>query len=75
MSTDATQDQPCLGCGRATHAGTALFSDRRSTRTEEGDAIFLCAICNERAISHFGHQPTDADLRHIAARGAGIGYF
>ena len=76
MSIEATHSQPCIGCGRATHAGTPLFSDRRSTHTGEGGTmIYLCGICNERAIDHFGRQPTDADMRQISARGAGIGYF
>jgi hypothetical protein len=74
MSTPADQGQPCISCGRATQPGTRLFSDRRSTRSGEGEAFYLCGDCNERAVSHFGRQPTDADMRQMAARMAGFGY-
>jgi hypothetical protein len=64
----------CLGCGRATQSGTSLFSDRRTTLGEDGARIFLCADCNERAVSHFGRQPTERDMVQMAARGAGLGF-
>jgi hypothetical protein len=72
MSTIA--HEPCIGCGRATRVGTALFSDRRTTQAPEGSALHLCGDCNERAVSHFGRQPTERDMAQIAARGAGLGF-
>lgn len=74
MSSATNDSQPCISCGRATQPGTPLFSDRRSTGSGEGEAIHLCGDCNERAVSHFGRQPTDADMRQMAARMAGFGY-
>jgi len=41
---------------------------------EDGEPIHLCGDCNERAISHFGRQPTERDMVQIAARGAGLGF-
>jgi hypothetical protein len=70
--TSSSQREDCIGCGRATQSGTRLFTDRRTTRDEEGMAIHLCGDCNERAISHFGRQPTERDMAQIAARGAGL---
>ena len=65
--------QPCVACGRDTCPGTRLYSDRRTTRPESGEAIYLCGDCNERAVSHVGRQPTERDMVQIAARGAGLG--
>jgi hypothetical protein len=65
--------EACIGCGRATQTGTSLFSDRRTTRLEDGAVVHLCGDCNERAISHFGRQPSERDMVQIAARGAGWG--
>lgn len=64
--------QACISCGRDTHSGTRLFTDRRTTRDDDGHAIYLCGDCNERAISHFGRRPTERDMVQIAARGAGL---
>ena len=66
--------QPCANCGRSTGVGTALFSDRRTTLLDDGSALHLCGDCNERAVSHFGRQPTEQDMVQIAARGAGLGF-
>jgi len=71
MDSESADRHPCIGCGRATHPGTTLFSDRRTTTTDSG-AIHLCGDCNERAVDHFGRQPTDADMRRIATRSIGI---
>ena len=71
MSTTSTE--ACIGCGRATGSGTRLFSDRRTTRLEDGTVLHLCGDCNERAISHFGRRPGERDMVQIAARGAGFG--
>lgn len=71
MTTGTTEN--CISCGRATQTGTRLFSDRRTTRLEDGTVLHLCGDCNERAISHFGRQPGERDLVQIAARGAGLG--
>ena len=71
MSTTSTE--ACIGCGRATRSGTRLFSDRRTTRLEDGTVLHLCGDCNERAISHFGRRPGERDMVQIAARGAGFG--
>ena len=72
--TDAPRPiEACAGCGRDTQAGTRLFSDRRTTRAESSEPIFLCGDCNERAVSHFGRQPTERDMVQIAARSAGFG--
>lgn len=65
--------EPCIGCGRATHPGTRLFSDRRTTRLEDVEILQLCGDCNERAISHFGRRPGQRDMFQIAARSAGLG--
>ena len=72
--TSGNHLEACIGCGRDTHSGTRLFSDRRTTRGDDGTAIFLCGDCNERAVSHFGRQPTERDMVKIAARGAGLGF-
>ena len=58
MTPDTVED--CIGCGRATQTGTRLFSDRRTTRLEDGTVLHLCGDCNERAISHFGRRPASA---------------
>ena len=71
MST--TSNEACISCGRATQSGSRLFSDRRTTRLEDGTVLHLCGDCNERAISHFGRQPGQRDMVQIAARGAGLG--
>jgi hypothetical protein len=71
--TSTNQREDCIGCGRDTHSGTRLFSDRRTSRGEDGAAIHLCGDCNERAISHFGRQPTERDMVQIAARASGFG--
>ena len=63
----------CVSCGRGTGSGTRLFSDRRVTRGEDGLAIHLCGDCNERAVAHFGRQPTDKDMLQIAGRSSGFG--
>ncbi len=68
MST--SDDDACIGCGRPTRVGTTLFSDRRSERGDDETTLWLCADCNERAISHFGRQPGERDMIQIAARGA-----
>ena len=73
MSGAMPGGQPCSGCGRMTNAGTPLFSDRRATETEDGGRIYLCGDCNERAIDHFGRQPTEHDMRQIAARSSSFG--
>ena len=73
MSGATPPGQPCSGCGRMTQAGTPLFSDRRSTDTDDGGRIYLCGDCNERAIDHFGRQPTEHDMRQIAARSSSFG--
>lgn len=65
--------EPCIGCGRPTHSGTRLFSDRTATQLEDGTLLHLCGDCNERAVSHFGRRPGQRDTVQIAARGAGIG--
>lgn len=72
MRTSDSQEA-CTSCGRDTGAGTSLFPDRRTTRGENGVALHLCGDCNERAVSHFGRQPTERDMVQIAARSAGLG--
>ena len=72
MSTASME--PCISCNRATRSGTRLFSDRRTTHLEDGTTLHLCGDCNERAVSHFGRRPTEQDMVHIAARGAGLGF-
>ena len=71
--TSSNLAEACVGCGRGTQTGTSLFSDRRTTRLEDGTVLHLCGECNERAISHFGRQPSERDMVQIAARGAGWG--
>lgn len=66
--------RPCISCGRPTSVGTSLFSDRRTTRRDDGTALHLCGDCNERAISHHGRQPNERDMVQVAARGAGLGF-
>ena len=61
---------PCASCGRPTGVGTSLFSDRRTTRLDDGMALYLCGDCNERAVSHYGRQPTRRDMVRLAAGGA-----
>jgi hypothetical protein len=70
MADDA---QSCFGCGRPTHAGTRLFSDRRVTDSE-GSAIYLCGDCNERAVSQYGRRLTEQDMVQLSARAAGLGF-
>jgi hypothetical protein len=82
MSDERDQAQTCIGCGRDTRPGTRLYSDRRATPVEGAATIYLCGDCNERAISHYGRQPTEKEMVQIAARasaglgggGAGIGF-
>lgn len=69
---DRAVPEPCIGCGRTTRAGTVLYSDRRTTQDDAGSPIFLCGDCNERAVGQYGRRPTDADMRQIAARAAGL---
>ncbi len=64
----------CINCGRATRAGTPLFSDRRTGLDDHGSPMHLCADCNERAVSHYGRRLTEHDMTQIAARGAGLGF-
>ena len=71
--TNGDSIEACISCGRGTGSGTRLFSDRRTTRGDDGEAIHLCADCNERAVSHFGRQPTERDMVQIAARSSGFG--
>ena len=71
--TSGEHTEACVGCGRDTRSGTRLFSDRRTTTDDGGGAIFLCGDCNERAVSHFGRQPTERDMVQIAARSSGFG--
>ncbi len=70
----STSDEACISCARPTAAGSRLFSDRRTTRADDGTVLSLCGDCNERAVSHYGRQPTDRDMVQIAARGAGLGF-
>ena len=70
---NTTNSEPCISCDRATHSGTRLFTDRRTTRLDDGTVLHLCGDCNERAISHFGRRPGARDMVQIAARGAGLG--
>ena len=74
MGNERDEAQACVGCGRDTRPGTRLYSDRRTTAVEGSNPIHLCGDCNERAVSHFGRQPTDGDMVQIAARGAGLGF-
>jgi hypothetical protein len=67
--------QACIGCSRPTQPGTPLYSDRTAAHSEDGEVLYLCGDCNLRAVSQFGRRITDADMRQIAARGAGMGYF
>ena len=69
----STSDEACISCGRATVVGTRLFSDRQTTRLDDGTALHLCGDCNERAISHFGRRPGERDRVQSPARGAGFG--
>ncbi len=71
--TSSDSIEVCISCGRGTGSGTALFSDRRTTRDDDGVAIHLCGDCNERAVAHFGRQPTDKDMVQIAGRSSGFG--
>jgi hypothetical protein len=71
MTAELTE--ACVSCGRDTRSGSRLFTDRRTTRDDDGHPIYLCGDCNERAISQFGRQPTERDMVQIAARGAGFG--
>lgn len=63
MNVDENREA-CVGCGRPTAVGTALFSERRTTSGDEGP-IYLCGDCNERAVSVFGRRPTAEDIREI----------
>jgi hypothetical protein len=72
MTTPANPE-PCISCGRATHTGTSLFSDRRTTQQAGAPALHLCGDCNERAVSHYGRRLTHHDMVQIAARSAGLG--
>ena len=71
--TNGQSSEACISCGRNTKSGTALFSDRRTTRDDDGAPLHLCGDCNERAVAHFGRQPTDKDMLQIAGRSSGFG--
>ena len=74
MSRRTGMEESCMGCGRSTRVGTPLFTDRRTSHTDDGTAIHLCGDCNERAVSHYGRRLTERDMVQIAARGAGLGF-
>ena len=71
MDDDASQ--PCVGCGRATKPGTPLFSDRTKASTADGQPLYLCGSCNDRAVSQFGRSLGADDIRDIARRAQFLG--
>lgn len=73
MNDQQSREESCVACQRPTRVGTRLFSDRRTTRTDDA-TLYLCGDCNERAVSHYGRQPTEREMVQIAARGAGLGF-
>ncbi len=73
MTDTSKATQPCASCDRETRPGTALFSDRRVVDGDDGTVIHFCGDCNERAVSHYGRQPSDKEMTQIAARAAGWG--
>jgi hypothetical protein len=67
-------DEPCLGCGQETAAGSVFFSDRREIAVSDGTRTFLCSECQARAhLARKGEPLTDEDLSKIARNGAAIG--
>jgi hypothetical protein len=64
--TSSNQLEACAGCGRDTHTGTRLFSDRRTTRAEDGSAIYLSAIWPRS-------RPGPRDSVSAAVAGSGLG--
>jgi hypothetical protein len=73
MTSPTNPNEGCTTCGRATLVGSPLFSDRLATRADDGSMTYLCADCNERAVTHFGRRPGERDLDQIGARASGLG--
>jgi len=71
----STADQPCMGCGQETAAGSIFFSDRREVDVADGKRVFLCSECQSKAhLARKGQPLTDNDLRRIAGNGVMIAH-
>ena len=68
-------DEPCISCGRDTHAGTALFSGRKRGRdTMTGDDGFLCQACQARSAAQGSEQSIPLSGRYVVIDFPGGGF-
>ena len=66
----STADEPCMGCGQETAAGSIFFSDRREVDVADAKRVFLCSECQSKAhMARKGQPLTDDDLRTMARNG------
>ena len=64
-------DQPCIGCGRETGAGTSLFAGRHGRENREtGDRVWVCAPCVADRVVDAGGA---SGIRDAFLRGAELG--
>ena len=70
----STVEEPCVGCGQETAAGSVFFSDRRDIDRSDGARVYLCSDCQSRAHrARKGEPLSDEDLQIIANNGMMIG--
>jgi hypothetical protein len=61
-----TMDEPCISCGRATRAGTDLFSARKRGRdTATGQEGFLCLACQAGSAGAGAEQSIPLSGRYV----------
>ena len=67
-------EEPCVGCGQETAAGSVFFSDRRDIARSDGARVYLCSECQSKAHrARKGEPLSDEDLQIIANNGMMIG--
>ena len=70
----STVEEPCVGCGQETVAGSFFFSDRRDIDRSDGGRVYLCSECQSKAHrARKGEPLSDEDLQIIANNGMMIG--
>ena len=66
-------EEPCLGCGDETAAGSVFFSDRHTVEHADGRRTYLCTLCDSRIrSSRRGRRLTDEEVRNIVENGSVI---
>ena len=70
----STAEEPCVGCGEETVAGSVFFSDRRAIDRSDGVRVYLCSDCQSKAHrARKGEPLSDEALRTIAENGMMVG--